>query len=158
VSTRIPLKMALLMGKVSSEDADALLAEHDAEVRRQDATRLLDERRHHANRAIFCDGIKHAAGLLTQWADTTVEKDTSDGRQPPAGESTPDFFQPGHTYAGSGGWRFRCDTVTTHPEDGELTALGWRYFNGRWEPIAYHQDDWETHQADGHTDIAEGSQ
>ncbi|MEV6296257.1 hypothetical protein AB0M41_38880 [Streptomyces sp. NPDC051896] len=71
-------------------------------------------------------------------------------------DATPEFFQPGHTYAGSGGWKFHCDTLTAHPEDGELTALGWRFFNGSWQPIAYEQDDWEAHQANGHTDVTDG--
>ncbi|MDJ1132441.1 hypothetical protein [Streptomyces iconiensis] len=81
-----------------------------------------------------------------------AEKDTRQG------ESTPDFFQPGHTYAEDDGitdWRFRCDSVTTHPEDGERTALGWRHFRGEWEPYAYGVDDWEIHQYVGHTDVAE---
>ena len=68
----------------------------------------------------------------------------------------PGFFQPGHTYADDEhGWKFRVDTITTHPDNGELTALGWRFFNNAWEPIAYHQDDWEVHQAVGHTDVIE---
>ncbi|MEW2250421.1 hypothetical protein AB0907_24140 [Streptomyces sp. NPDC006975] len=71
-------------------------------------------------------------------------------RSTPAADA--DFFQPGHTYAERGGWRFRCDTITSHPADGELTALGWRFHAGRWEPIAYHRDDWETHRAAGHID------
>ncbi len=57
------------------------------------------------------------------------------------------FYEPGHTYADPNSraydWRFRCDMVTTHPEDGERTALGWRFFKGRWEPIAYGEDDWD---------------
>jgi len=64
------------------------------------------------------------------------------------GEPTPtDFYQPDHTYRGEYGWAFRCDTVTTHPEDGERSALGWRYFNAEWNPYAYGPDDWETDQA-----------
>jgi hypothetical protein len=46
---------------------DALVAE----VRREDAARLLDERRHHASREIFCEGLEHAAELLALWADGT---------------------------------------------------------------------------------------
>lgn len=57
-----------------------------------------------------------------------------------------DFFEPGRTYAdtepGKYDWRFRCDTVTTHPDDGERTALGWRHFKGEWTPCAYGEDDW----------------
>lgn len=73
-----------------------------------------------------------------------------------AADATPDFFQAGHTYAGSHGWKFRCDTVTTHPEDGEPAALGWRFFNGIWEHDAYRQEDWDVHQSLGHTDITGG--
>lgn len=61
-----------------------------------------------------------------------------------------DFYQPGHTYTDPGvGWKFRCDTVTTHPENGERTALGWRFFNGEWEPYGYHEDDWDIAKFDG---------
>ena len=64
-------------------------------------------------------------------------------------DATPDFFQPGHTYAEPGDttdWRFRCDSITTHPGHGERTALGWRHFRGEWEPCAYGEDDFEIHQ------------
>jgi hypothetical protein len=58
-----------------------------------------------------------------------------------------DFFQPGVTYVSSEfpqyGWKFRCDTVTSHPEDGQRTALGWRFFKGEWNPYAYYADDWD---------------
>lgn len=73
----------------------------------------------------------------------------------------PDFFEPGHTYAeadGSTDWKFRCDTVTTHPEDNQRTALGWRFFNGEWDAIAYGEDDWDIHQHVGHTDVTEGGE
>ncbi|MFD8820818.1 hypothetical protein ACFV1C_00365 [Streptomyces sp. NPDC059605] len=57
------------------------------------------------------------------------------------------FYQPGHTYTSGRspqyGWKFRCDTVTTHPEDDERTALGWRFFHDQWEPYAYGEDDWD---------------
>jgi len=57
-----------------------------------------------------------------------------------------DFYEPGQTYKDDEyGWKFRCDTVTTHPDDGQRTALGWRYFRGDWEPYAYGEDDWEIH-------------
>jgi hypothetical protein len=67
--------------------------------------------------------------------------------------ATPDFFQPGHTYTEPGDttdWRFRCDSITAHPEDGERTALGWRHFRGEWEPYAYGEDDFEIHQLADH--------
>lgn len=49
-----------------------LLNEHNAHVRseafREAAELLARERAHHVNRAIFCDGIEHAAHKLTEWA------------------------------------------------------------------------------------------
>ena len=60
-----------------------------------------------------------------------------------------DFYQPGHTYTDTNpqyDWKFRCDVVTTHPEDGERTALGWRFFNGTWSECAYGEDDWDVQQ------------
>lgn len=68
----------------------------------------------------------------------------------------PDFFQPGRTYADSDhrtDWRFRCDSVTTHPDHGDRTALGWRHFRGEWEPYAYAEDDWDIHQHVGLVDV-----
>ncbi|MFJ4624293.1 hypothetical protein [Streptomyces sp. NPDC088812] len=71
----------------------------------------------------------------------------------------PDFFQPGRTYAsGDDDWRFRCDAVTTHPDDGERTALGWRHFRGEWEEYAYYEDDWDAHQFHGHIDVTEAGE
>lgn len=69
----------------------------------------------------------------------------------------PRFFEPGRTYThvdDGTDWRFRCDTITTHPEDGELTALGWRFFKGVWTECAYGADDWEIHQFAGITEEA----
>lgn len=59
--------------------ATELLAAHQAEVRREDAARLLDQRRTHISRAIFCDGITHAAGLLNRWADENPAAATPEG-------------------------------------------------------------------------------
>lgn len=44
-----------------------------AKARREDAARLLDESRQHAGRALFCDGIRHGAGRLKEWADEAGE-------------------------------------------------------------------------------------
>lgn len=63
-----------------------------------------------------------------------------------------DFYQPGHTYTSSTpsqhGWKFRCDTVTTHPETGGRTAIGWRFFCGEWEVYDYSEDDWRVQNFD----------
>ncbi|MEU3899765.1 hypothetical protein [Streptomyces sp. NPDC045251] len=53
-----------------------------------------------------------------------------------------DFFQPGHTYRHSA-WSFRCDAVTTHPDTGERTALGWfRFRQQRWRPFTAGAGHW----------------
>jgi hypothetical protein len=61
------------------DHAEQLVNALVAEVRREDAERLLNERRNHAHRAIFCDGIKHAADTLARWADTTDTTTRKDG-------------------------------------------------------------------------------
>jgi hypothetical protein len=67
----------------------------------------------------------------------------------------PDFFEPGHTYSdpsADNDWKFRVDAITTHPEGGERTALGWRHFRGEWTEMAYGEDDFEIHLLAGMTD------
>lgn len=54
-----------------------LLAEHRGEIRRADAAHLLAVRRSNISRAIFCDGIAHAAELLEQWAGEHPEAETA---------------------------------------------------------------------------------
>ncbi len=89
-------------------------------------------------------GRRYQSGAqVLECVDGCAEKATA-----PAATATP-FFEPGRTYAEAGDttdWRFRCDSITTHPEDGERTALGWRHFRGEWEPYAYGEDDFEIHQ------------
>lgn len=53
-----------------------------------------------------------------------------------------EFYEPGQTYHVGDHWAFRCDTVTTDPDDGERAALGWRHFDGLWEPYSYRLEDW----------------
>lgn len=53
-----------------------------------------------------------------------------------------DFFQPGHTYKHEA-WTFRCDTITTHPETGERTVLGWfRFRNDTWRSLSCGEAEW----------------
>lgn len=42
-----------------------------------------------------------------------------------AEDTTPDFFQPGHSYTHRNGSTFRCVADTTHPDSGWRVALGW---------------------------------
>ncbi|MGV9756990.1 hypothetical protein ACWDUC_14390 [Streptomyces tricolor] len=128
--------------------------------------------------AIPARGVEHAEALMaefirrrqiektgvTVYQEQRAELDQLRARvaeleksSPVGADATPDFFQPGHSYTQAEfpqyDWRFRCDTVTTHPEDGERTALGWRFWRGNWEAYAYGEDDWEIHQHVGLTDV-----
>lgn len=81
-----------------------------------------------------------------------------DPRMPEAGEVQAEFFQVGHTYTepdGTTDWKFRVDYITTHPEDGERTAIGWRHFRGEWDVYAYGEDDFEIHRLVGYIDATE---
>jgi hypothetical protein len=76
----------------------------------------------------------------------------------PCPDHAPDFYRPGYVYsypryADGYDWKFRCDAITTHPEDGERTALGWRFFKGEWGECAYGEDDWDIHNCDPAGDL-----
>lgn len=120
----------------------------------------------------YLQGTLYAGSYAQAWQDCRArvqahasaggpEKDTSDGDQPPAGESTPappHFFQPGHTYT-DGSWIYRCDAVSTHPDTGDRTAIGWLRLassrtrdRARSHVVSLTAEDW----ADGWTDSATG--
>lgn len=92
---------------------------------------------------------------IAAWLNMLAAK----GEASPAGPTATqpaDFYQVDHTYRRTDPeWAFRCDMVTTHPEDGERTALGWRYFKGQWAEYAYGPDDWEIAQLVGDWDHVE---
>lgn len=146
-----------------AEEATGLLDSHHDDVRAEtlaDIADLFDYR----SRALAPDAALTAAEVASLIRQHAAGKDTGDGTQPPAGESTqpaPDFFQPGHTYSDANfpeyGWKFRCDSITQHPGDGERTALGWRLFKGEWDPYAYGEGDWDVHQFVGIADEGEAS-
>lgn len=109
--------------------------------------------------AIGQAGSEYEQALYTAYQQAITEvarlQAETGADQPTAGEATPDFFQPGHTYAdpsADNDWKFRVDTITTHPEDGERTALGWRHFRGEWTEQAYDEGDFEIHLLAGMTD------
>lgn len=140
------------------EDARAFLAEHDAHVRAErDAMTvawLVKKAREFRaaggqERAAQADAVAAMASKIERGAVRA-----NNLRMLAA-----DFYEPGHTYTepdGSTDWRFRCDTVTTHPEHGGRTALGWRHFQGEWTECAYGEDDWKVHLFGGVTDVTEG--
>lgn len=106
-------------------------------------------------RDLYGGGLHHAETRLRDRAEQLGEEATA-----AAATATPGFYQVGHTYTEPDGltdWKFRVDHVTTHPDDGERTALGWRHFRGEWEPYAYGEDDFEIHQiADALTEGGDG--
>lgn len=133
-----------------SDRVDRLLDGHREEVLAEVTAWLIKKSREYPRRnQLGRTQSDTAAALASKVARGAVRPDNL--RMLP-----PDFFQPGHTYTepdGSTDWRFRCDSVTDHPDDGERTALGWRHFRGEWEPYAYGEDDWEIHQHVGYTDV-----
>lgn len=67
--------------------------------------------------------------------------------------TAPDFYQPRYVYsypryADGHNWKFRCDAITTHPDDGARVALGWRHWQGEWTECAYDEGDWDVHNCD----------
>jgi hypothetical protein len=74
-----------------------------------------------------------------------------------------DFFEPGHTYVAGERFRFRCDAVTSHPDTGEIRAIGWhgklRTADGEWiwVPNERTRDDWDGGFG-GWTDVTEGGE
>ncbi|MBD0743492.1 hypothetical protein [Streptomyces sp. CBMA152] len=135
------------------EDARAFLAEHDAHVRAEAAADV-----HRAELPRFADG--ESPELVAKTVRAVDVRLAEDGPQAPYGVTAEvvdasEFFEVGRTYLGSYGWRFRVDVITTHPENGERAALGWRFFNDVWEPIAYYEDDWDLHQYVGHVEATD---
>jgi hypothetical protein len=125
------------------ERAEQLVNVLVAEVRREDAALLS---RH---------GYELPADLILRRATADAGEEAS--AQAPT--ATPDFFQVGRTYTEPGDttdWRFRCDAITTHPETGERTAIGWRHFHGQWSEYAYGEDDFEIHQIADHIHTTTG--
>ncbi|MFJ2719403.1 response regulator transcription factor [Streptomyces sp. NPDC087437] len=105
-----------------------------------------------ATNAAHAVAIAKDLGILRTAAVEERKKDTSAGTQPAAGESTADFFQPGHTYQHSS-WQFRCAAITADPETGERTAIGWfRFRQGQWRLFSADRAMWN----DVWTDTADG--
>jgi hypothetical protein len=147
-------------GSMYEADARKFLAEHDAHVRAEALTDAADDLHHqvvaHRGRDLYGGGIRHAETWLRDRAAQLGEEATTT-----AAPANPDFYQAGHTYTEPDGltdWKFRVDTITTNPEDGTRTALGWRHFRDQWEPYAYDEDDFEIHQLVGYSDVTEGGE
>lgn len=69
-----------------------------------------------------------------------------------------DFYEPGYVYsypryADGHDWKFRCDAITTHPDDGARVALGWRHWHGEWTECAYDEGNWDVHNCDPAGDL-----
>lgn len=139
-------------GVLATADAEIaiLLGVHRIEVLREATAVTAAERLVDATGQPDDVGYNQAIGDVVAALNRAAYGERSDAAR--------DFFQPGRTYAEPGDttdWRFRCDTITTHPKDGERTALGWRRFQGEWTACAYGEDDWEIHRLTGVTEAGE---
>lgn len=141
--------VALFLDEETRSKVAGWLEPNTADALAQRRVQALDEGITALRKWAHKDGVEFAIGVLMSVRD---DRDTAD--------EAADFFRPGHTYVNAEfpehQWKFRCDSVTTHPEDGERTALGWRFFNGEWDAIAYGEADWEIHQLVGLADVTEG--
>jgi hypothetical protein len=106
------------------------------------------------------DRLAAAVDYALGWSDSATQQ-LRDGMEeilaaaPSEAQPAPDFYQVGHTYTDPNAdydWKFRVDAITTHPENGERTALGWRHFRGEWAEMAYGEDSFEIHLIAGMTD------
>lgn len=59
-----------------------------------------------------------------------------------------DFFEPGHAYTHRNGHDFHCVAVTTHPQTGELLAMGWHIDGWGHAPAIAGTNQWR-HEYDG---------
>ena len=146
-SARARVHAMFPLDEMAEQELDARLDALVAETRNEDAALLQERAARYPSRRIFAAGLRHGALMIAKLAM---------GKTSPSPAAAPVFFQVGHTYSDDQyGWKFRVDHITTHPEDGERTALGWRFFNGEWDAIAYDEGDWEIHQLAAITDVTE---
>ncbi|MFJ5804816.1 hypothetical protein [Streptomyces sp. NPDC093093] len=140
--------VALLLDDAARAKLRQLLGDQRAEVMQEAARIALSLRQFEKiTGARWAAQVSENVGILR-----VAEALAAEGKGTPAG-----FYQPGQTYRRDNGtWAFRCDMVTTHPEDGELTALGWRYFRGEWTEYAYGPDDWDIDQFGLKLDASDG--
>jgi hypothetical protein len=84
--------------------------------------------------------------------EVRAQRPADEEKATPTGEATPDFFQPGRTYAyEASGFTapelvtvFRVASTTTHPATGAAYAFGWirKGETTTWTPYAEPADDW----------------
>ncbi|MFJ1653488.1 response regulator transcription factor [Streptomyces sp. NPDC088337] len=147
-----PHRYAVLVGLASGESSGETGDRLGMSVNTVKSHRQCVYQRLGATNAAHAVAIAKDLGILRTPTLEEREKDTSAGPQPDAGESTADFFQPDHTYQHSA-WQFRCAAVTTDPETGQRTAIGWfRFRRGTWRLFSADNAMWNdvwTASADG---------
>jgi len=129
-------------GSMYEDDARKFVAEHDDHVRAE----------------VLVEGIQAAIKAVEEHPHPGDDparfyRELLEGLRSDGASSVPNFYQPGYVYsypryADGYDWKFRVDTVTSSPENGERVALGWRFWKGEWEPYAYAEDDWDIHNCD----------
>lgn len=135
-------------GSMYEDDARKFVAEHDDHVRAE----ALAEKDLLPKADVVAWLVKKAREDTPVWL-LASKVDRGAVRPDNLGMLPADFYQPGYVYsypryADGYDWKFRVDTVTTSPENGERVALGWRFWKGEWEPYAYAEDDWDIHNCD----------
>lgn len=142
MSARVPLKMALLMGKVSAEDADGVIDEYRDEVLAMVTTWLIKKARefHASSRKAEREKGDTCAVLASKIARGAVRANNL-RMLPTAG-----FFEVDHTYTREHHGdtiRFVVECISISPDGRHRVAHGWR--NRSWEP------GWEPTDSDDFT-------
>ncbi|HEX5566711.1 MAG TPA: hypothetical protein VFY14_07245 [Streptomyces sp.] len=130
---------SLLAGREGWDEtrAAALVDQHRAQVLHEakDLSEEIARRLFSSTREV---AQQRSAGARTvSWELDLLAKGISE-----LADEAADFFQPGHTYKHEA-WTFRCDAITTHPDTGERTVLGWfRFRNDSWRPLSCGEAEW----------------
>lgn len=138
--------------------AEQLVDAHRAEVLREEMRNLRRIEREDTPEGALGTrtGLLRAALILDERAEDAVEKASAS-----AAPSTPDFFQPGHTYTDGNGYQapeivsyFLVEHVTRHPDRGHRRAVGWLRSGA--PDSGWHGDFRDEDEYSGWTDVTEG--
>lgn len=151
-------------GAMYEDDARQFLAEHDAHVLAETGQIYDGELLRHRGliRVLRSHVLHDDFAAVKRALDEFTENDARDREKSSraTADATPDFFQPGHTYADGNGYTapelitvFRVEHVARHPDRGHLRAIGWSRSG---EPGAgWHGDFRDEGEFGGWTDITD---
>lgn len=148
MSARAAIHAMFPLDEAATTELDARLDAHHTEALTEGA-RLIEDAACDADwnkPAGYCTGLRAGAELLLA---KSVEKAGA-----PEATATPEFFQPGRTYAHDA-YRFSCEYLVTHPTSGRRSAWGWFGKNGGWR---HHSFSERQFQAREWTDVTEAGE